>query len=124
MGLPDNFSKPIFYVIVKYQNIESRTITTSNAGSMFIILSFLISRILIPNPIKRIPPVEVSPAIISDVKKWDALMANKVIPPWKISNGTDEKTTPKPNAEASRSAENPSISDFVNNTSEERSNLH
>lgn len=42
-------------------NHHNNTATTTNAGSIFIIRSFFISRILTPKPIRRMPPTPVKP---------------------------------------------------------------
>lgn len=48
---------------------------------MFIILNFFISKILMPKPMSKIPPILVSPCMIAGVKNCDAPMANSVNEP-------------------------------------------
>lgn len=102
-----------------HANHQSNKTTTMSAGNIFIIRSFLISRILIPNPINKTPPTLVSPSMIDGVKNVPKNMAIIVSAPWNKSKGMAETTTPKPNAEASKIAEKKSINDLVKSKSDE-----
>ena len=61
-----------------YPKIQISRTTTISDGSIFMMRSFLISRMFIPSPISNIPPTLVSPRIISSVKKLPAYPASRV----------------------------------------------
>ena len=69
------------HIDTAYANHHSNKATTKSEGSILMIRSFFISRILIPSPISKIPPTLVRPCIISGVKKVPAYIANRVMPP-------------------------------------------
>lgn len=78
--LPGTTSVRITGLLI-YKKITARITAITNAGSIFKIFSFLISRILTPRPIRSSPPTAVISAITGTEKTSFKAEARRVSPP-------------------------------------------